>query len=79
MNIDEKIKLSFELLGERIQKLRKDKNISLEELSTKTSIRKEYLKKIENGVAFGLLIERHLVKIAKVFDIRLFELFNYEK
>lgn len=78
MNIDEKIKLSFKLLGEHIQKLRNDKNISLKELSTKTGIRTEYLKKIENGVAFGLLIEKHLVKIAKAFDIKLFELFNDE-
>lgn len=72
------IKQNFEKLGKRIQKLREEKNISLIEMSCKTGIRKEYLQKIEKGTAYGILIGRHLIKIANAFEINIYDLFQYE-
>ena len=77
MKINEKVKESFKKLGLRIKQLREYRNIDINELSKKTGIRKEYLEQIENGTAYGVLIERHLVKIANAFKIKLSELFDY--
>lgn len=78
MKISKQIKESFTKLGLHIKQLREDRSINIKELSIRTGIRKEYLKKIEKGTAYGVMIERHLVKIAKTFNIKLFELFDYE-
>lgn len=50
---DKAIKL-FKNLGENVQEIRQSKNISIKEVSEKTGIREEYLKKIEKGEAFGI-------------------------
>ncbi len=78
MKLSEKIKVSFIQLGIHIRMLREKRQLSLKELSKITGIRKEYLSKIEQGNAYGILIERHLLKIAKSFDIKLSELLDFE-
>ena len=78
MKISKRVKESFTKLGLHIRQLREKREISIKELSEKTGIRQEYLKRIENGTAYGILIKRHLVKIAEVFEIKLFELFDYD-
>ena len=78
MGCNKRVKESFTKLGLHIRQLREYRNISIKDLSTQTGIRQEYLKKIENGTAYGILIKRHLVKIAEVFEIKLFELFDYD-
>ena len=74
MNYDEYFLEYIKKLGNNIQKLRKKRNISINELSEKTGIRAEYLKKIENGKAYRVTLNRHLSKIANVLNIKLFEL-----
>ena len=65
-------------LGKHINKIREKKSISLSEISEKTGIRKSYLQKIEEGSAYGVLIERHLIKIANTLNITLKELLDFE-
>lgn len=79
MKISEKLKEAFKQLGRHIQKLREERSISIKELSNKTGIRKEYLKKIEDGKAYGVLLNKHLVKNAKAMRVKLSELFDYEQ
>lgn len=78
MEMTEKIKLSFIKLGLRIKELRENQNTDLKELSAKTGIRKEYLAKIEKGIAYGVTVQGHLVKIAKAFEVKLSELFDFD-
>jgi len=66
----------FEKLGKNIQKYREEKGITLSTLSKKTGIRKEYLQKIEDGKAYGVLLERHLFKIASALTIKISEMFD---
>lgn len=44
----------FKELGINIKKFREFNNMTLQELSDKTNIRKEYLQKIEDGKVYGL-------------------------
>ncbi|MBQ2644939.1 helix-turn-helix transcriptional regulator [bacterium] len=78
MYISEKIKKEFIKFGQHLEELRKERNISIKELSARTGIRKEYLKKIENGNAYGVKLETHIVKIAKAMNITLYKLFDFE-
>ncbi len=79
MKINEKLKQEFMLLGKHIKKIREERNLTLKEVSLKTGIRVQYLQKIENGLAYGVLIQKHLLKIAKAFQVKPSELFNYEQ
>lgn len=76
MNNDENFILFCKNLGNKIKIKRKQRHISIEELSNITGIRVEYLKKIELGEAKGVLIEEHLSKIAKVIKVKLADLFD---
>lgn len=78
MEMDEKLKHRFELLGKHIKYLREERNLTIKELALKTGIRREYLQKIENGSAYRVLLEKHLLKIADSLKIKLSELFNYK-
>ena len=64
MNYDKHFIENCENLGNNIQKYRNEQQISIIELSEKTGIGKEYLRKIENGQAYGILLDKHLFKIA---------------
>lgn len=61
------MKIKFKLLGKNIKELREKYNLSLNELSIKSGIRKRYLQKIESGTAYGFKIS-HLDKLTMVFD-----------
>ena len=78
MNVDKKLAIAFRQLGLHIKNLREERDISIKELSKKTGIREEYLTKIENGTAYGVMLERHLAKIAKVFEIKFSQLFEFD-
>ena len=78
MNIDEKLKQDFILLGKHIKKLREERNLTIEELSEKTGLRAQYLQKIEAGLAYGVMLEKHLAPLAKVLKIKIYELFDFK-
>lgn len=67
----------FVRLGKNITKFRKEKNITINELSEKTGINLKYLKRIENGEALNISLSKHLFKIENALDIKLSELFEY--
>ena len=67
------------LLGQHIKNLREERNMTLKEMSQKTGIRVEYLKRIEAGIAYRVKINEHLYKIAKALKITMVELFDFEK
>ena len=64
-------------LGKHIKNLREEKLITIKELSEKTGIRKDYIRKIEQGEAYGVLIDRHLLKIAFCLNIKLSQLLDF--
>jgi len=78
MNISEKYKIVFKEFGLHIKELREKRNISIEKLSDETGIKKEYLKKIENGNAYGVKINKHIFKIAKALKISFSEIFDFK-
>src|SRR5688572_14590497 len=61
-------------LGERIKNLRKERNITLVEVASRTGIDQATLSRIENGKMTGTL-DSHM-KIADVLGIRLPELYD---
>ena len=76
MIISYELKIKFKKRGQQIQILRNIRGICIEKFSKATGIRKEYLEKIEKGNAYGIKIDKHLIKIAKVLNIKLSELFE---
>lgn len=65
-----------EKLGKRIAELRKYNNMSQEELAEKLDITQKSLSKIEIGQNF--LTSKTLEKLLDVFNIKSFELFDFE-
>ena len=55
--------------GENIRKFREERNITIEELSTITGIRAQYLKRIELGTAKGLNVD-HIFIFADAFNLK---------
>ena len=78
MKYDEDFLDTCKKLGNNIQKFREEKQMTIKELSEKTGIRKEYLRKIEDGKAYGVLFDKHLVKIATALNIKMSDLFNFD-
>ena len=78
MKIDEELKKDFILLGKRIKNLREERKFTIKDISLKTGIRIQYLQKIEKGIAYGVLIDKHLLKIAIVLQVKMSELLNYK-
>jgi len=76
---EEKFKKICKLLGQQIKNIRLFQNISLNEVSQKTGIRVSYLKKIEDGFAYGVLLNTHLVKISKALEVKLSKFFEFEE
>ena len=64
-------------LGKRIKEQREKRQITIKELSEKTGIRAEYLKKIENGKAYGVMIDKHILIIAIALKVKIHELFEF--
>jgi len=77
MKKDDKYEKSFKLIGKSIKFLREIKNISIKELSDMTKISVKYLTKIENGLAFGMCINKHLLVIANALKVKLSDLFEF--
>ena len=77
MNTSSSIKYIYENTGKKIKFFREIKRMTLNELSDKTGIRTEYLKKIEKGTAKGLLISKHLLKIANALDVKMVDIFDF--
>ena len=75
--INEIIKQDFILLGLHIKNLREERNLTIKDIALKTGIRAQYLKKIENGTAYGVRIEKHLYKIAEALSIKFVEIFKF--
>ena len=78
MKINEELKQDFILLGKHVKKLREERRLTLKDVSVKTGIRVQYLDKIEKGIAYGVLIDKHLLKIAIVLKVKMSELLNYK-
>lgn len=78
INNNEKLKQDFILLGLHIKKLREERNLTIKDVALKTGIRVQYLRKIENGTAYGVKIEKHLHKISKALSINFVEIFKFK-
>ncbi|SFB29849.1 Transcriptional regulator, contains XRE-family HTH domain [Cohnella sp. OV330] len=66
------------MIGERIQMLRKTKNLSLTELSEKASVAKSYLSSIERGIQQNPSIQ-FLEKVGAVLGISVEEFLQSEE
>lgn len=77
MEITERIKIELKKLGINIQKIRKEQNITTEQLSELSGIKKELLEKIENGTAYNVKLNKHILKIAEALNITLYQIFDY--
>lgn len=64
-----------EILGRTIEKLRKSRNMTQEELAHKAGINVSYLAKIENGYVNTTV--RYLIKLARGLKIPVKELFEF--
>ena len=78
MKYDDYFIEKFKKPGANIRKIREAKQITIKELSKKTGIRVEYIRKIEQGKAYGVLIEKHILKIANALSIKMSELFSFD-
>ena len=77
MNYDKHFLETCEKLGKRIKYLREKSGLTIKEVSEKTGIRVEYLKKIEQGTAYGVQLEKHLIKIANTLNVKLSEMLKF--
>ena len=77
MEITERIKIELKKLGINIQKIRKEQNITTEQLSELSGIKKELLEKFENGTAYNVKLNKHILKIAEALNITLYQIFDY--
>ncbi len=78
MRISEEIKQDFVLLGLHIKKLREERELTIKDVFLKTGISIKYLQKIEKGLAYGVKLDKHLLKIAIAFKTNFSEIFNYK-
>ncbi len=74
MNIDDKYKKKFLLLGKRIKELRESQNLSQKEFSEKSGLSIKYIKKIESGLAYGIGFQKHMFKIAFALNTKIEEI-----
>ena len=79
MKISEELKKVLILLGLHIKNLREERNLSINELAKKAGLRAQYLKKIEQGTAYGMLLDKHLAKIADALRIKMSVIFDFKK
>ena len=77
MKYDKEFKEVCLKLGKQINELREERQITVKELSSKTGVRVEYLMKIEQGKAYGLLFEKHLLPIAIGLKTKFSELLKF--
>ncbi len=65
----DEMKNIFKIFGQNVQNARIEKGITLDELSQKTGIRKQYLIKIEKGEAVRITAS-HLFIIAEGLNVK---------
>ena len=65
----------YEKFGKNLKEIRQKKNISLEQLAKLTNMRKEYLLKIENGLARKVALNKVGI-IIEALDISLDDMFK---
>lgn len=63
------------MLGDRIAQLRKQKDMTQEDLAYKSSINVSYLAKIENGYVNTTI--RYLIKVARGLGVKVKDLFEF--
>ncbi len=68
----------LKIVGQNIQKKRIARNLTIKQLSQKTKIREEYLKKIEKGTAIRMST-KHLFIIAEILNTKASCLFRTKK
>ena len=73
--MEEIVKKTFESFGKKIRKLRKERNLSVKELSKLTGIREQYLYKIESGKAYGMCTS-YVLLFAKSLNVEIKSLFD---
>ena len=78
MKYDEKFITTCIKLGQNIKNKRENRQITIKQLSKITGIRKEYLNKIELGTAYGVMMDKHLLKISAALKVKLVDLFDFE-
>ena len=64
----------YQKLGTRIEKLRKEKGLTQEELAEKAGLHRAYFWDIENGRNISI---KTAYKIAHALDVKLSELFDF--
>lgn len=62
-------KLFFEFIGTRIKYYREKNGLTIDELASKSGLRKQYIEKIESGKAYGLSTTKFF-KIAEALQTR---------
>ena len=75
MKYKESFKKECILIGKNIKRFREARKMTIKELSINTGIRVLYLKKIEAGIAYGMYLDKHLIKIANALTVKISELF----
>ena len=78
MEITEEFKKDLILLGTHIEKLRKERKITIKEIAQRTGLRTQYIRKIEQGTAYGVLLDKHLAKISTALEIKMSVLFDFK-
>ncbi len=63
------------LFGKRIKELRKQRNLTQEELSEKLGVFQKQIGNIETGTTFTTMT--NIVKLAQVFDVDIKDLFEF--
>lgn len=64
------------LFGKRIKELRKQRNLTQEELSEKLGVFQKQIGNIETGTTFTTMA--NLTKLAEVFDVDIKDLFEFD-
>ena len=70
----DKIQQKFKTLGKNIQKMREERKLSSKDISLKSKIRVQYLKKIENWTPIRMMLS-HFIQIIDALDIEILDLF----
>lgn len=67
---------TLKLFGKRLKEIRKNKNITQEQLAEQIGIEPKQICRIENGTCFTTF--EKLQKIAQTLDVKVYEFFRFE-
>lgn len=74
MEYDKEYIQFMKTVGEKIHKLRVDRNLSIKEIADKTGISKSYLYNLEKGKTLGTTIDKFII-ISEFLETELSEIF----